>query len=72
MDDDGSNEQAVKDEIQNAILNNELNLACLQDIPPPARDFISKCLIKDPAQRITAVNAIKHPFIRGIGSTSTR
>lgn len=28
-----------------------------------AKDFISKCLTIDPQQRMTAVEALKHPFI---------
>lgn len=35
------------------------------DVPDSAKDFIDKCLLLDPNERITAEASLKHPFIAG-------
>ncbi|WVQ76913.1 hypothetical protein IAR50_006591 [Cryptococcus sp. DSM 104548] len=35
------------------------------------RDFVERCLQKDPEHRATAKELLSHPFIRGAGKTST-
>ena len=34
------------------------------------RDFVSKCLVKDPKQRPTSEELLQHPFIKGAKRTS--
>ncbi|KAJ1569341.1 Cell division control protein 7 [Cladochytrium tenue] len=35
-------------------------------VPPEAIDFLTQCLALDPAKRITAVQALEHPFLAGV------
>lgn len=36
-----------------------------EDVSPSAKSLISQCIVYDPAQRITASAALKHPWICG-------
>ena len=38
-----------------------------KDISPEAKDFINRCLVIDPKKRITAAEALHHPWIAGGG-----
>jgi len=35
----------------------------LQSVPPIAADFVVRCLVLDPCQRLTALQALEHPFV---------
>jgi calcium-dependent protein kinase len=54
-----------KEEVYNAIINKELNLKipdlfrCSKD----AVDFLSKVLVKNPDERLTAKQALEHPWL---------
>jgi len=37
----------------------------LSRVAPVAEDFIARCLTLDPLQRLTALQAVQHPFVRG-------
>jgi len=37
---------------------------------PNFRDFVAKCLNKNPADRPTAAELLKHPFLAGVGETA--
>jgi len=41
------------------------------NITDDAKDFVSELLILDPAYRMTAQEALRHPWIRSIGSTTS-
>ncbi|CAB76233.1 calcium/calmodulin-dependent protein kinase Cmk1 [Schizosaccharomyces pombe] len=52
-------------EVIEAILANEytFNDPCWSGISETAKDFIKKCLENDPSKRLTAADALKHPFL---------
>jgi len=35
-----------------------------EDFSPEFRDFLAKCLVKDPAQRPEAKELLSHPFLQ--------
>ena len=41
-------------------------------IPPVARDFILRCMRRDPAERPTAISLLTHPFITGMPYNSPK
>ena len=69
LDEARSNEAQIKAEIKEAIMNNEPDLSAIDDqITPIAKDFITKCLKKNPDERLTADEAVNHQYIKSTGS----
>ena len=56
----GKNEQEITKKILNG--NFEFNSPLFDDVSSEAKDLIKKCLTYDRNERISAINALKHPF----------
>ena len=48
-----------------AALRQDQGAMHLAHVPPVAEDFIARCLTLDPLRRLTALQAVQHPFVRG-------
>eukprot|EP00760_Papus_ankaliazontas_P007934 PhM_4_TR13607/c0_g1_i1/m.60450 len=53
-------------EVFDAIMCQELRFSSTIVLPPEAKDFISKLLIKDGSKRMTGKAVLEHPFFKGI------
>ena len=42
-----------------------------QKISPQAKDFVEKCLTKNPASRLSAEDALRHPWLAAPAPTSS-
>ena len=40
-------------------------VALAAEVSAPARDLLARLLLKDPAQRCTAAEALRHPWLTG-------
>ena len=61
---------ATDDEIERGLENSSPPMHLAAHLSPSARDFIKSLMERDPNKRSTAIQALQHPWIRGVTPTS--
>ncbi|KAG7037928.1 Calcium-dependent protein kinase 29, partial [Cucurbita argyrosperma subsp. argyrosperma] len=67
-------EEETEDDILKAVLSGNLEMedAPWPSISPSAKDLVSKMLRRDPKERITAAEALEHPWLKIEGKASSK